>query len=239
MAVRPEIGVLTLPWGLSLWGLTAPPPRLPPGIQIHAAGGRVHPWPRNIKLVTLAMDGAPGNSGRKGDSMGLHIAFVANNNTNSLLTTYSGNGKNWGGSTPVGSESSKQSPAMAFASSGPQGFTLGFVANDASNQLLVSHSADGVTWKPNTAVQNQSSKAAPALAVFENKLWIAFVANDASNQLLVSSSADGVTWKPNTPVQNQSRRQRRPWRCSRTSCGSRSWPTMPATSCWFPTPPTA
>ena len=136
--------------------------------------------------------------------MGLHIAFVANNNTNSLLTTYSGNGKNWGASTPVGSESSKRSPAMAFASSGPQGFTLGFVANDASNQLLVSHSADGVTWKPNTPVQNQSSKAAPALAVFENKLWIAFVANDASNQLLVSHSADGVTWKPNTPVQNQS-----------------------------------
>ena len=135
--------------------------------------------------------------------MGLHIAFVANNNTNSLLKTYSGNGKNWGGSTPVGSESSKRPPAMSFASSGPQGFTLGFVANDASNQLLVSHSADGVTWKPNTPVQNQSSKAAPALAVFKNKLWIAFVANDASNQLLVSQSADGVTWKPSTKVQSQ------------------------------------
>ena len=32
--------------------------------------------------------------------MGLHIAFVANNNTNSLLTTYSGNGKNWGAAPP-------------------------------------------------------------------------------------------------------------------------------------------
>jgi hypothetical protein len=136
--------------------------------------------------------------------MGMHLAFVANNNTNSLLTTYSGNGKNWAGSTPVGSESSSRSPAMSFASSGPQGFTLGFLANDASNQLLVSHSADGVTWQPNTSVQNQSSKAAPALAVFKKKLWIAFVANDAGNQLLVSQSADGATWQPSTKVQRQS-----------------------------------
>jgi hypothetical protein len=29
--------------------------------------------------------------------------------------------------------------------------------------LLVSHSADGVHWQPNSRVQNQSSKAAPAL----------------------------------------------------------------------------
>jgi len=53
-------------------------------------------------------------------------------------------------------------------------------------------------------VQNQSSKAAPALAVFDGKLWIAFVANNASNQLLVSHSAGGKNWSPSTQVQNQS-----------------------------------
>ena len=136
--------------------------------------------------------------------MGMHLAFVANNNTNSLLTSYSGNGKDWGASTKVGSESSKRSPAISFASSGPQGFTLGFVANDASNQLLVSHSADGVSWSPNTSVQNQSSKAAPALAVFDSKLWIAFVANNATNQLLVSHSAGGKNWSPSIQVKDQS-----------------------------------
>src|SRR5215467_15749926 len=136
--------------------------------------------------------------------MSMYLAFVANNNTNRLLTSHSSNGKSWQPSTQVGSESSKRPPAISFISSGPQGFTLGFVANDASNQLLVSHSADGQSWSPNTPVQNQSSKAAPALAVFGGKLWIAFVANNASNQLLVSSSADGVTWKPSTQVQNQS-----------------------------------
>ncbi|HEY7359617.1 MAG TPA: hypothetical protein VH642_02320 [Streptosporangiaceae bacterium] len=135
--------------------------------------------------------------------MSMYLAFVANNNSNRLLVSHSGNGKNWAPSTQVGSESSKRAPAAAFVSSGPQGFTLGFVANNASNQLLVSHSADGVHWNPNTQVQNQSSKAAPALAVFDSKLWIAFVANDASNQLLVSHSADGLTWSPSTKVQNQ------------------------------------
>ena len=40
---------------------------------------------------------------------------------------------------------------------------IAFVANDASNQLLVSHSAGGKTWSPSIQVQHQSSKATPAL----------------------------------------------------------------------------
>ena len=136
--------------------------------------------------------------------MSMYLAFVANNDTNRLLVSNSADGKNWQPSTQVGNESSKRAPAISFVSSGPHGFTLGFVANDAGNQLLVSHSADGKTWSANTQVQNQSSKAAPALAEFENKLWMAFVANDATNQLLVSHSADGQSWSPSTPVQHQS-----------------------------------
>src|SRR5436190_750568 len=136
--------------------------------------------------------------------MGMYLAFAANNDTNRLLVSNSGDGKKWLPSTQVGNESSKRAPAISFVSSGPQGFTLGFVANDASNQLLVSHSADGKTWSPNTQVQNQSSKAAPSLAEFDSRLWIAFVAKDASNKLLVSHSAGGKTWSPSIQVQNQS-----------------------------------
>jgi hypothetical protein len=93
----------------------------------------------------------------------MYLAFVANNDTSRLLASHSSNGKNWQPSTQVGNESSKRSPAISFVSSGPQGFTLGFVANDASNQLLVSHSAGGQSWSPSSEVQNQSSKATPAL----------------------------------------------------------------------------
>jgi hypothetical protein len=53
-------------------------------------------------------------------------------------------------------------------------------------------------------VQSQFSKAAPALAVFESKLWIAFVANDAGNHLLVAHSAHGKNWSPSIEVKNQS-----------------------------------
>ena len=70
--------------------------------------------------------------------------------------------------------------------------------------LFRSQSADGVTWKPSTKVQSQFSKAAPALAVFESKLWIAFVANDASSHLLVAHSAHGKNWSPSIGVKDQS-----------------------------------
>ena len=95
--------------------------------------------------------------------MSMYLAFVSNNDTNRLLVSNSGDGKNWQPSTQVGNESSKRSPAISFVSSGPQGFTLGFVANDASNQLLVSHSAGGKNWSPSGEVQNQSSRATPAI----------------------------------------------------------------------------
>ena len=95
--------------------------------------------------------------------MSMYLAFVSNNDTNRLLVSNSADGKNWQPSTQVGNESSKRAPAISFISSGPQGFTLGFVANDAGNRLLVSQSADGKTWSPSTQVQNQSSKATPAL----------------------------------------------------------------------------
>jgi hypothetical protein len=80
---------------------------------------------------------------------------------------------------------------------------LTFVANNDTNQLLACYSKDGSTWSPSTPVQGQASKAAPALAVFQDKLWVAFVANNATSDLLVCSSANGQSWSPSTPVQGQ------------------------------------
>jgi hypothetical protein len=62
---------------------------------------------------------------------------------------------------------------------------------------------DGQARSQSTPVQGQASKAAPAVAVFQNKLWVAFVANNATNDLLVCSSADGRAWSQSTPVQEQ------------------------------------
>ena len=69
-----------------------------------------------------------------------------------------------------------------------------------------SNSRDGQHWSDNSQVKNpsqsQSSKAAPALAVFQDKLWIAFVANSNTNQLLISNSRDGQHWSDNSQVKN-------------------------------------
>ena len=88
---------------------------------------------------------------------------------------------------------------------------LAFVANDNSNNLLTSHSTIGQEWSDNSLVQNpdqrQSSKTGPALAVFQDKLWIAFVANSNTNQLLISNSGDGQHWSDNSQVKNPNQSQ--------------------------------
>ena len=60
-------------------------------------------------------------------------------------------------------------------------------------------SSDGRTWTGNTAL-HESSKAAPSLAVFDNRLWVSFIANNNASTVLVCSSSDGHTWTGNVPV---------------------------------------
>jgi hypothetical protein len=60
---------------------------------------------------------------------------------------------------------------------------VAFVANNETNSLLVSKSADGQNWSDNVWAGGQLSKFAPALAVFKNELYVAFVANNETNNL--------------------------------------------------------
>jgi hypothetical protein len=89
---------------------------------------------------------------------------------------------------------------------------MGFIANNSYNSLLTSYSGNGQDdWSVDSQVKNpsqsQSSKAGPALAVFQNKLWIAFVANDTSNQLLICNSGNGLDWSDNILVKSPSQSQ--------------------------------
>ena len=80
---------------------------------------------------------------------------------------------------------------------------LTFIANNNTNQLLACYSKDGSNWSSSAAVKGQASKAAPALAVFQNKLWVAFIADNATGDLLVCNSANGQAWSPNAAVKGQ------------------------------------
>ncbi len=84
------------------------------------------------------------------------------------------------------------------------GSYLTFLADNDTNILLISYSQNGQNWNPSTQVQDQSSKMAPALAAWQDELWLAFVANNTTNQLLICHSADGNTWSPSHAVANQS-----------------------------------
>jgi hypothetical protein len=142
--------------------------------------------------------------GQGGITVGIFLAFVANNNTDRLLASYSGNGKNWESSKQVGGQLSKLAPAISFFPIQSRIYALAYVADNATNTLLTSYALEAGGWSSSTEVQ-QSSKAAPALAVFDNKLWIVFVANNNSNELLVCSSSDGQNWSSSTQVQQSSK----------------------------------
>ena len=99
----------------------------------------------------------------------MHLAFVANDDSNSLLTCHPTSGKNWSINKKVKNESSKTAPILSFFISAPRPFVLGFIANNSDNSLLTSYSGNGQDWSVNHLVkghgQSQSSKAAPALLV--------------------------------------------------------------------------
>jgi hypothetical protein len=76
-----------------------------------------------------------------------------------------------------------------------------FVAN---TDILVCSTADGTNWSNAAAIQ-QSSKFAPSLAVFNDRLYVAFVANNPGNGVLVCSTADGTSWTDNTNIQQASK----------------------------------
>jgi hypothetical protein len=138
----------------------------------------------------------------------LVLAYVANNSSNDLLvTTSSDGGSTWTASARVSTQSSKTAPALAVLAEGlVNTLVLAYVANNESNDLLVTKSSDkGSTWTAPARVSTQSSKTAPALAVLDNTLVLAYVANNESNDLLVTKSGDGgSTWSASPQVNGQS-----------------------------------
>jgi hypothetical protein len=132
----------------------------------------------------------------------LWVAFVVNNSTDSVLLCSTADGQHWTDHTKVGETSKTALSLAAFHDR----LWVAFVASDwnlRSNQLLICSSADGQTWTGPISVNGQTSRTAPSLAAFNNRLWVAFVANDGSNQLLICSSADGQTWTGPISVHGQ------------------------------------
>ena len=142
----------------------------------------------------------------------LWVAFVANHDSNDLLTCPFAKNTGWSVNAPVQGNGQRQFTKMApsLAVFDDQ-LWVAFVANHDSNDLLTCSFAKNTGWSVNAPVQGngqrQFTKMAPSLAVFDDQLWVAFVANHDSNDLLTCSFAKNTGWSVNAPVQGNGQRQ--------------------------------
>jgi BNR repeat-like domain len=105
----------------------------------------------------------------------LVLAYVANNGSDDLLVTTSTNSVNWTPSTPVTGQTSGLSPALSVIANPNVSYTqfttfnliMVYVADNGSDDLIVTTSADGIHWTTGTRVTGQSSRATPAIVVTE------------------------------------------------------------------------
>jgi hypothetical protein len=110
---------------------------------------------------------------------------------------------------------SPMAPALAFLPKGPLGseIAVAYVANNNSDDLLVSTTTSINNWGQSNPVSGQQSNVGPALttANFTNaptiangSLILVYAAANGSGDLLASVSSDGVNWSHSISFANQS-----------------------------------
>jgi hypothetical protein len=73
---------------------------------------------------------------------------------------------------------------------------IAYVANNGSNDLIVTKSKDLVNWTT-TTVTGQTSPMGPALTAFGSNLVMVYVASNGSLDLIATTSTNGgTTWTP-------------------------------------------
>jgi hypothetical protein len=158
---------------------------------------------------------APAVTGWDGDgidnSNDLIMAYVANDSANTLIVTQGHpntkcTAETWPSYATVGSpaQASKTAPSISFLG------IIAYVANNSTNDLLVTSSSngEGTDWSAPTLVGSpaQSSKTAPSLSwdfsYDPDLVDIAYVANNTSNDLIVTTSpnTEGTDWSPGALV---------------------------------------
>lgn len=123
----------------------------------------------------------------------LYLAWKANDSSNRIISSGSGNGSTWPNGNPINTkDSTSAGPAMV---SFKGMLYLFWKANDSSNRIFFSTSDDGKTWQPGTPINKvDSTTDSPAAIIFNDKLYVVWKANDSSNHLYYSASADGQSW---------------------------------------------
>jgi hypothetical protein len=138
-------------------------------------------------------------------TLGVSVTFMR------LHQTYAANPVNWSGDTMIGQKSLRSPSMVVFQGK----LYVAYVAPDPNNlgKVYVTSSSDGITWPIDGTYTSLSVEMAgngdqymsPALAVFNNRLYMVYVP-DESYQMMITSSSDGSTWSKGFPVPNDSTR---------------------------------
>jgi len=142
------------------------------------------------------------------------LAYVSPDR-NDLCMAASPDGATWSEIGPVTNgdssvtQSSSTAPALCMFN---DAYVMAYIANNGTNHLQVTRSADGQNWSVPAPVMGLrltpvqfgkvplSSKVTPALAANWNGLILTFVADDGTDDLYTTSSRDGVHWSDVVPV---------------------------------------
>jgi len=147
---------------------------------------------------------SPCGSGESGGSF--ELAAIANNSSRHILVSSGAMNSQqtnitWSSSIEVGGQSSNEPPALSSFNN-ESTFVLAYVANNSSNDLLVTTSTNGTDWTPSARVGTQSSKTAPSMSEWHgnddgsaDQDILAYVANNSGDDLLVTTSTNNAeTW---------------------------------------------
>lgn len=112
------------------------------------------------------------------------LAYVANNDSNHVLTTTTRDGINWSASAKVAGQSSKTS--LSLGDNPGYGRVIAYVANNETNALLWT-AQEGATWSGSRRVPDQSTGHPPAVAGFGTQLVVAYLSNNPSRHILTAA----------------------------------------------------
>lgn len=134
---------------------------------------------------------SPGAKWWDGTASGLDIAQISP--AGNVITFIHSGFITWPNSRAINNFDSTPEPLSACVFNGV--LSLFWKANDPSNRLWTSASADGLTWPFGHTINTfDSTPKALSACVFNGYLHVFWKANDPSNRIWVSASSNGLTW---------------------------------------------
>jgi hypothetical protein len=159
-------------------------------------------WTPSKKVGNQSSALAPSLAACSGCGTGgdVELAYVANNSSRHLLVStgtfnLEETAVTWSSGIEVGGQSSKDSPSISSFGDETE-FVLAYVANNSSDDLIVTTSSNGATWTPDATVGAQSSKTGPSVSEWlgndgsTDQDTITYVANNSTNDLIATTSTN-------------------------------------------------